>query len=64
MKEKYNLDIRFDINNVFKMPNFSNPSSAVNIVNPGLFGKPTGTVGGWCCLGGQFAGLLVAKLWF
>ena len=30
----------------------------------GLFGKPTATVGGWCCLGGQFAGLFVAKLWF
>ncbi|MBK5294944.1 MAG: hypothetical protein JJE04_25115 [Acidobacteriia bacterium] len=64
VKEKYNLDLRFDINNVFKMPNFSNPSSSVNIVNPGLFGKPTGTVGGWCCLGGQFAGLFVAKVWF
>ncbi len=64
VKERYNLDIRFDINNIFKMPNFSNPSSSVNIVNPGLFGKPTGTVGGWCCLGGQFAGLLVAKLWY
>jgi len=63
-KERYNLDIRFDINNVFKSPNFSNPTAAVNIVNPGLFGKPTGTVGGWCCLGGQFAGLFVAKLWF
>lgn len=64
VKEKYNLDVRFDINNIFKMPNFSNPSSSVNIVNPGLFGKPAGTVGGWCCLGGQFAGLLVVKPWF
>ncbi|MCC6589498.1 MAG: carboxypeptidase regulatory-like domain-containing protein [Bryobacterales bacterium] len=64
LKERYNFDIRFDINNVFKSPNFTNPTSAVNIVNPGLFGKPTGTVGGWCCLGGQFAGLLVLKLHF
>ena len=45
VKEKYNLDVRFDINNIFKSPNFSNPASSVNIVNPGLFGKPTGTSG-------------------
>ena len=64
VKEKYNLDIRFDINNVFKSPNFSNPNATVNLVSPGLFGKPTGTTGGWCCLGGQFTGTLVAKLWF
>jgi hypothetical protein len=63
-KERYNLDVRFDINNVFKEPNFSNPSSQVNLLNPGLFGKPTGTQGGWCCLGGQFTGTFVAKLWF
>jgi hypothetical protein len=64
VKERYNLDIRFDINNVFKEPNFVNPSSAVNLLNPGLFGKPTATQGGWCCLGGQFTGTFVAKLWF
>ena len=40
------MDVRFDINNIFKRANFSNPSAAVNLVNPGLFGKPTGTVGG------------------
>jgi hypothetical protein len=28
------------------------------------FGKPTGTTGGWCCLGGQFTGTFVVKLWF
>ncbi|MBI1791253.1 MAG: TonB-dependent receptor [Acidobacteria bacterium] len=64
VKERYNLDIRFDINNIFKQPNFSNPSSSVNLLSPGLFGKPTGTTGGWCCLGGQFTGTLVLKLWF
>jgi hypothetical protein len=64
VKERYNLDIRFDMNNVFKSPNFSNPSATVNVLSPGLFGKPTGTNGGWCCLGGQFTGTLVAKLWF
>ena len=64
VKERYNLDIRFDMNNVFKEPNFSNPSSQVNLLSPGLFGKPTGTTGGWCCLGGQFTGTVVAKLWF
>jgi hypothetical protein len=63
-RERYNLDIRFDINNVFKEPNFTNPSSTVNLLSPGLFGKPTATQGGWCCLGGQFTGTFVAKLWF
>jgi hypothetical protein len=64
MTERLNLDLRFDINNVFKRPNFVNPSSTVNLVNPGLFGKPTGTIGGFCCLGGQFVGTFVAKLYF
>jgi hypothetical protein len=62
--EKVNLDLRFDVNNVFKQPNFANPSTAANITSPGLFGKPTGTVGGWCCLGGQFTGTFAARLWF
>ncbi|HUS05732.1 MAG TPA: carboxypeptidase regulatory-like domain-containing protein [Bryobacteraceae bacterium] len=64
MKERVNLDLRFDINNIFKRPTFNNPSSAVNLVNPGLFGKPTSTAGGFCCLGGQFVGTFVAKLYF
>ncbi len=64
VRERYNLDLRFDINNVFKRPNFGNPSSTVNLLSPGAFGKPTSTIGGWCCLGGQFAGTFVAKLWF
>jgi hypothetical protein len=64
VKEKYNLDLRFDINNIFKTPVFNNPGASVNITNPGLFGKPTGTAGGWCCLGGQFSGLFIARLWF
>jgi len=62
--EKVNLDLRFDVNNVFKRPNFTNPSAAANLTAPGLFGKPTGTVGGWCCLGGQFTGTFAARLWF
>jgi hypothetical protein len=40
---------------VFKDPNFNNPSAVVNLSSPGLFGKPTSTTGGYCCLGGQFA---------
>ena len=63
-KERINLEIRYDINNIFKNPNFMNPSSIVNLGSPGLFGKPTATTGGWCCLGGQFVGTLVAKLTF
>jgi len=49
---------------IFKRPNFTNPSAAANLTAPGLFGKPTGTVGGWCCLGGQFTGTFAARLWF
>lgn len=63
-KERATLEIRYDMNNVFKSPNFVNPTSVVNQVNPGLFGKPTATQGGWCCLGGQFVGTLVGKFVF
>lgn len=64
IKDKGMLQIRYDINNVFKNPNFNSPSSTVNIGSPGLFGKPTSTTGGWCCIGGQFAATLgVRFLW-
>lgn len=62
--ERANLAIRYDINNVFKNPNFVNPTSVVNSTSPGLFGKPTSTTGGWCCLGGQFVATFGAKLSF
>jgi hypothetical protein len=62
--ERYHLDVRFDVNNIFKRPNFANPNSAANITNPGTFGRPTGTIGGFCCLGGQFVGTIGLRLWF
>ncbi len=40
-REKYNLDVRFDAQNVFKTPNFRNPNSVVNLTNPSAFGRPT-----------------------
>jgi hypothetical protein len=64
IKEFATLEIRYDVNNVFKNPNFVNPTSVVNLGSPGIFGKPTATQGGWCCLGGQFVGTFVAKLTF
>jgi len=64
IKERATFEIRYDINNVFKNPNFVNPTSVVNKTNPGLFGKLTATQGGWCCLGGQFVGTLVGKFVF
>jgi hypothetical protein len=64
VKELATLELRYDINNIFKNPNFTNPSSTVNLTSPGLFGKLTGTQGGWCCLGGQFVATFVAKLVF
>lgn len=62
IKDKATLQIRYDINNIFKEPNFVNPTSVVNIGSPGLFGKPTTTTGGWCCLGGQFVATLGIRL--
>jgi hypothetical protein len=64
VKERYHMEVRYDINNVFKQPNFSNPSSVVNLSNPNLFGKPVATQGGWCCLAGQFVSTLVLKFFF
>jgi hypothetical protein len=64
VKEFATLELRYDINNIFKNPNFNNPSSVANLTSPGLFGKPTGTQGGFCCLGGQFIATFVAKLVF
>lgn len=64
VREKYNFEIRYDINNIFKQPNFVNPTSVVNLKSAGLFGKPTSTQGGWCCLGGQFVSTLVVKFSF
>jgi len=62
--ERFHLDIRFDINNIFKRPTFANPNAAANLTNPGTFGRLTATSGGFCCLGGQFVGTLGARLWF
>lgn len=64
LKEKVALEVRYDINNVFKNPNFANPISVANITSPGLFGKLTATETGYCCLGGQFVATLGVKLSF
>jgi hypothetical protein len=63
-RELATLQLRYDVNNVFKNPNFLNPSSVVNLTSPGLFGKLTGTQGGWCCIGGQYVATFTAKLSF
>jgi hypothetical protein len=64
IREFATLQLRYDINNIFKNPNFINPSSVVNITSPGLFGKPTGTQGSACCLGSQFVATFGVKLMF
>lgn len=64
IKERYGFQVRYDISNIFKQPNFVNPGAAVNLKNPSLFGKPTATTGGWCCEGGQFVSTLVMKVSF
>jgi len=58
IREIATLQLRYDINNIFKNPNFVNPSSVVNLTSPGLFGKPTSTQGGW------FVATFAAKLTF
>ena len=64
VREKLNCDVRFDIQNPFKRPNFVNPVAVTNLTNPGTFGKPTATVGSWSGLGGSFLATLGVKLWF
>ena len=63
-KERYNLDVRFDAQNIFKTPNYKNPNSVVNLSNPSAFGKPTATVSGIDSLGGRFVGYFQVKLSF
>jgi hypothetical protein len=54
--EKYILELRYDANNVFKTASLANPSSTVNLSNPGTFAKPVAEFAEWCCLGGSFSG--------
>jgi len=63
-RERADLQVRFDVDNIFKNPNFSNPSSIVNFSNPVAFGKPTGTTGGYCCLGGSPTETIVVRVVF
>ena len=63
-KERYALEIRYDANNVFKTASLANPSSTVNLSNPGTFGKPVAEFAEWCCLGGSFSGYAAANFRF
>jgi hypothetical protein len=63
--ERCHLDIRFDMQNIFKRPHYRTPNSTVNLTNPGTFGKPIyDSYQSWCCLGGPFVGNFIVKLWF
>jgi len=64
IKERYALEIRYDANNVFKTVSLANPSSTVNLSNPGTFGKPVAEFAEWCCLGGSFSGYAAANFKF
>ena len=64
VKERVNLEVRFDVQDVFKNTYFTNPSSAVNFSAPGTFGKPTAAYSSWCCLSGPFVGILGVRGWF
>ena len=64
VKERVNLEVRFDVQDVFKNTYFTNPSSTVNFSAPGTFGKPTGAYSSWCCLSGPFVGILGVRGWF
>ncbi|MCC6863107.1 MAG: TonB-dependent receptor [Bryobacterales bacterium] len=64
LKDKYNMEIRFDVQDVFKNTYFTNPSATVNFTTPGTFGKPTGAYSSWCCLSGPFVGIIGVRAWF
>jgi hypothetical protein len=64
VKERVNLEVRFDVQDVFKNTYFTNPSSTVNFSAPGTFGKPTAAYSSWCCLSGPFVGILGMRAWF
>jgi len=64
VKEKYNFEVRYDIQDVFKNTYFTNPVSTVNFSAPGTFGKPTSAYSSWCCLSGPFIGVLSVRGWF
>jgi hypothetical protein len=65
VRERFNLDVRFDVQKPFKRPGFVNPSAVMNFAAPGTFGKPTvDSQQDWCCLGGAFAGSHIVKLSF
>jgi hypothetical protein len=64
VKEKYNFEVRYDIQDVFKNTYFTNPVSTVNFSAPGTFGKPTAAYSSWCCLSGPFIGVLSVRGWF
>jgi hypothetical protein len=61
IKEKVSMEIRYDVQDVFKNTYFSNPSATVNFSAPGTFGKPTGAYSSWCCLSGPFVGILSVR---
>ena len=65
VKERVNLEVRYDVQDVFKNAYFMNPVSAVNFSAPGTFGRPTvASFSSWCCLGGPFIGVLAVRGWF
>ena len=42
IRERWNLQFRFDMQNPFHNYGFANPSTQVDFLNPQLFGKITG----------------------
>jgi hypothetical protein len=73
-REGAGVQVRFDMQNVFKSPNFTNPTTTtpgsptptaiVNFSNPVNFGKITATNGGFSGLGARTAGFVVVKVFF
>ncbi len=62
IRERLKFLLRWDMNNPFKRPRFSNPNTTFSLRNPGPFGRHTGTEGSFHDVGGRLHSFLVLRL--
>jgi len=60
--ERGKFFLRWDVNNVFKSPNFALPNSTYDVRNPGVFGRFTDTRGGFSDIGARYHHVLVGRV--
>ena len=62
-RERLSFTLRWDVSNVFKLPQFSTPNSTYNSKSLGTFARfTTGEVGGFAAIGTKFHHILVFRL--